>query len=75
MIEAEMETIGYRYSTKSEWISTNAWRTIEERRQMTKKLLDTKSPRLKESSSLVQGEREQIRSPGIKIEGRTRTYQ
>jgi hypothetical protein len=45
------ETIGYRKSTKTEWISNDTWKTIEQRKHMKKKLLDTKSPRLKEQVS------------------------
>ncbi|KAK3546988.1 hypothetical protein QTP86_007917 [Hemibagrus guttatus] len=46
--EAAEETIGYRKNVKTEWISNDTWKTIEERRQIKKKLLDSKSPRLKE---------------------------
>jgi hypothetical protein len=48
MKEVSAETIGYK---KTEWISNDTWKTIEERRQIKKKLLDTKSPRLKEQVS------------------------
>jgi hypothetical protein len=49
--EAAEETIGYRKITKTEWIFNDTWKTIEERRQIKKKLLDTKSPSLKEQVS------------------------
>ena len=51
MTEAAKETIGYRKSAKAEWISVETWNTIEERRQMKKKLIDSKSPRLKERAA------------------------
>jgi hypothetical protein len=58
MKEAAEETIGYRKSTKTEWISNDTWKTIEERRQIKKKLLDTKSPRLKEQVSIQYREKD-----------------
>ena len=48
MMESAKETIGYTKTCKSEWISLDTWRTIEERRQLKKKALDFKSPSLKE---------------------------
>ena len=48
MIESAKETIGCTKTCKSEWISTDTWRKIEERRQLYKKALDTMSPSLKE---------------------------
>ena len=48
MMELAKETIGCTMTCKSEWISQDTWRTIEERRQLKKKALDTKSPCLKE---------------------------
>ena len=51
MKEAAKETIGYRKSTKNEWLSDDTWKSIEERRQIKKQLLDSKSPRLKERTA------------------------
>ena len=48
MKEAAEETLGYRKNARAEWISTDTWKIIEERRKIKKKLLDSKSPRLKE---------------------------
>ena len=36
MTQAAEETIGYRKSTKSEWISNNTWKAIEERKSIKK---------------------------------------
>ena len=48
MMESAKETIGYTKACKSEWISLDIWRIIEERRQLKKKALESKSPSLKE---------------------------
>ena len=48
MTRAAEETIGYVKSTKSEWISSNTWKAIQERKLIKKRILDAKSPRLKE---------------------------
>ena len=48
MMESTKEIIGYTKTCKSEWISPDAWRTIEERRRLKKKALDSKSPSIKE---------------------------
>ena len=44
------ETIGYTKTCISEWISPDTWRTMEDRRQLKKKALDSKSPSLKEKA-------------------------
>lgn len=48
MNDAATEAIGYKNSTKSEWLSKDTWNTIEERKRLNKNFLDAKSPRLKE---------------------------
>ena len=48
MMESAKETIRYTNTCESESISLDTWRTIEERRQLKKKALDSKSPSLKE---------------------------
>ena len=48
MMESAKETIRYTKTYKTEWISPDTWRTIEESRQLKKKVLDSKSPSLKE---------------------------
>ncbi|KAH3898229.1 hypothetical protein DPMN_022451 [Dreissena polymorpha] len=47
MKETGEEVLGFRKSKKTEWIPEETWSSIEERRQIKKKLLDTKSLRLK----------------------------
>ena len=51
MTEVAEATLGYRRSTKSEWISEDTWKAIEGRRRLKKRLLDAKSPRLKERAA------------------------
>jgi hypothetical protein len=58
MKEAAEETIRYRKSTKTKWISNDTLKTVEERRQIKKKQLDTKLPRLKEQVSSQYRERQ-----------------
>jgi endonuclease/exonuclease/phosphatase family metal-dependent hydrolase len=48
MREVGDKVLGYRKNKKSEWISEDTLSRIEERREIKKRLLDTKSPRLKE---------------------------
>lgn len=56
--EAAKETIGYRKSKKKEWMSTDTWKAIEERKQLKKRVLDTKSPRLKERAEMQYREKD-----------------
>ena len=48
MMESAIERIRYTKTRKDEWISSDTWRKIEERRQLKKKALDSKSTSLKE---------------------------
>ena len=43
--------LGYRRAKKEQWISTLTWDKIGQRKGIKKKLLTTKSPRLKERLS------------------------
>ena len=43
--------LGYRRAKKEQWISTSTWDKIDQRKGIKKKLLTTKSPRLKERLS------------------------
>ncbi|XP_062614538.1 uncharacterized protein LOC134276298 [Saccostrea cucullata] len=51
--DAAAEVIGYKKYAKSEWLSKDTWTTIEERKQLKKKLLDAKSPILKERAAVL----------------------
>ena len=63
MKEAAEETIGYRKSAKTEWLSNDTWKAIEERRLVKKKLLDSKSPRLKERmATLYRGKDREVKT-------------
>jgi endonuclease/exonuclease/phosphatase family metal-dependent hydrolase len=42
------KVLGYRKKKKEEWLSTGTWDKIEERKEIKKRLLQVKSPRLKE---------------------------
>lgn len=57
MNAAAAETIGYKRSTKTEWLSKDTWSMIEERKRLKGHLLDAGSPRLKERAATVQRER------------------
>ena len=46
-------TIGYRKTCKTEWISPDIWRIIEEMEQLTKKALDSRSHSLSEEDKQV----------------------
>ena len=46
--EAGESTLGFRKGRKSKWISDNTWKEIEERKMLKKKLLSTKSARIRE---------------------------
>ena len=43
-----IECIGYKKKARKEWITDNTWKSIEERKKLKTKILETKSPRLKE---------------------------
>ncbi|XP_052231603.1 uncharacterized protein LOC127845002 [Dreissena polymorpha] len=51
MKETGEEILGFRKSKKTKWISAKTWSRIEERRQIKKKLLDTKSLRISKEYS------------------------
>lgn len=55
---AATEAIGYKKSTKSEWLSKDTWNTIEERKQLKKNFLAAKSPRLKERAAALYREKD-----------------
>ncbi len=48
MQEAGKKVLGYRKRQKEEWLTAGTWDKIQERKDIKKKLLTTKSPRLKE---------------------------
>ena len=48
MMESVKRKIRYTKTCKSEWISQDTWRTIEERRKLKKTALGSKSPSLNE---------------------------
>ena len=51
MNEAATETVGYMKRTKTEWMSASTRKAKDERRQMKRKSLDSKSLRLKERAA------------------------
>ena len=46
--ESGESTLGFRKGKKREWISDSTWKEIEERKMLKKKLLSTKSARIRE---------------------------
>ena len=46
--ESSKSFLGYRQKRKEEWIKTDTWKTIDERKETKKKINDTKSQRMKE---------------------------
>ena len=49
--ETSKEILGYRKRRKEEWIGDATWTKIDERKLIKRKLLNAKSPRLKEHFS------------------------
>ena len=47
LTETSKSLLGYRKKQKEEWIKTDTWKTIEERKETKKKINDTKSQRIK----------------------------
>ena len=47
-METSKKLLGYRRKKKEEWIKSDTWTTIDERKATKKKLNDAKSQRLKE---------------------------
>ena len=43
LTETSKSLLGYRKKRKEEWIKTDTWKTIEERKETKKKINDTKS--------------------------------
>ena len=48
LTETSKMLLGYRKNRKEEWIKTDTWKTIDERKETKKKINDTKSQRIKE---------------------------
>ena len=48
LTETSKALLGYRKNRKEEWIKTDTWKTIDERKETRKKINDTKSQRIKE---------------------------
>ena len=46
--ETSKSLLGYRKNRKEEWINTDTWKTIDERKETKKKINGTKSQRKKE---------------------------
>ena len=51
LADSHKAMVGYRKRSKTECISANVWKTAEERRQQKKKLLGSKSLKLKDSAA------------------------
>ena len=47
LTETSKSLLGYRKNRKEEWIKTDTWKTIDERKETKKKINDTKSERIK----------------------------
>ena len=47
LTETSRSLLGYRKKRKEEWIKTDTWKTIDERKETKKKINDTKSQRIK----------------------------
>ena len=47
LTETSKSLLGYRKKRKEEWIKTDTWKTIDERKETKKKINDTKSQRIK----------------------------
>ena len=52
------KTIGYRKKLDKKWLSQDTWKTIEERTKLKGKVLNTKSPRLKENLQKAYSEKD-----------------
>ena len=48
LTETSKALLGYRKNRKEEWIKTDSWKTIDERKETKKKINDTKSQRIQE---------------------------
>ena len=62
--------LGYRKSKKEEWISTATWDKIEQRKEIKKRLLSTKSPRLKEKIAKEFSQKNREVKSGAKVDRR-----
>ena len=51
--ETNKSLLGYRQKRKEEWIKTDTWKTIDERKETKKKINDTKSQRIKEQLQTI----------------------
>ena len=50
-MRTSIECIGYKKKARKEWITDNTWKSIEERKKLKTKILETKSLRQKERIS------------------------
>ena len=70
MNESVKEIMRYTKTCKSEWISEDTWRPIEERRQLKTRALDSKSPCLKERAVAQYSEKDKYVKTSAKREKR-----
>ena len=47
-VEAAVNTIGYRIKKNKEWLTSETWKNIEERKNIKLRMINTKSIRLQE---------------------------
>ena len=50
--ETAQKVLGFKQKGAKEWISANTWQTVEERKQLKAKMLNTKSQRLLEKTKM-----------------------
>ena len=62
---------GFRKQKVKEWISTETWQKIEERKQSKEKLLSAKSPRLKEQAARLYKEKDKAVKGGARKDKRS----
>ena len=63
--------LGYRRAKKEQWISTSTWDKIDQRKGIKKKLLTTKSPRLKERLSREYSQKDKEVKRSTRVDKRT----
>ena len=63
--------LGYRRAKKEQWISTSTWDKIDQRKGIKKKLLTSKSPRLKERLSREYSQKDKEVKRSTRVDKRT----
>ena len=73
ILETAKECIGFRKKIRKEWMTENTWNAIEERKRIRNRMLNAKSPRLKERFQIEYREKDKEIKSSARRDKKTHT--